>query len=250
MYAWRGRIGFISPTTAARCSRSGTGTRLRASRSFRPSSAFARATGRPLKPGSSAPKNSPRSIKLAGCNVIAVSGSPPVLLKGLDFEREWGDRLAQKLGIPVVTQMEPHALALVALGVKRVAVATYYGDELNQAIVRYFRRFDIDAVALGGYAHGAGGADALYTTSLQGLDAVSHSEVYQYCKRGIELLSAPVDGIYINGGGWDALPAITPLEVDLGTKVVFALAAEMWRTYKALKVDLRLDDCGALFRTA
>ncbi len=60
-----------------------------------------------------------------------------VLLKGLDFEREWRDRLSQKIGLPVVSQMEPHALALVALGVKRVAIATYYGDELNDAIKRY-----------------------------------------------------------------------------------------------------------------
>src|SRR5262249_2986587 len=37
-------------------------------------------------------------LQAVGCNIVAVSATPPVLLKGLDFEREWGDRLAQKIG--------------------------------------------------------------------------------------------------------------------------------------------------------
>jgi maleate cis-trans isomerase len=47
----------------------------------------------------------------------------------------------------------------------------------------------------------------------------------------------PVDAVYINGGGWDVAPAIEFLERDLDTKVVWALAAEMWLTYHTLKID-------------
>jgi maleate cis-trans isomerase len=186
-------------------------------------------------------------LQAVGCNIVIVSGTPPILLKGLDFERQWGDRLAQKIGLPVVTQMEPHALALLALGIQRVAIATYYGDELNDAIVRYFARFDIEGVVLGGLRV-EGRQEALYTTSLRALDEVSYMQVYQYCKSGYQRLKEPVDGIYINGGGWDAPPAIDLLERDLGTKVVFALAAEMWATYKRLAIELAVADCGELLR--
>src|SRR6267143_745768 len=110
---------------------------------------------------------------------ISLSGTPPVLLKGLDFEREWRDRLSQKIGIPVISQMEPHARALLAMGVRRVAIATYYGDELNHAIVDYFRRFDIEGVVLGEFQHASSAGQALYTTSLKALDDVSYIEVYQ-----------------------------------------------------------------------
>jgi maleate cis-trans isomerase len=143
--------------------------------------------------------------------------------------------------------MEPHALALVALGVRRVAIATYYGDELNDAIKRYFARFDIEGVVIGGLSI-PGQQEALYTTSLRALDEVSHMQVYQYCKAGYRAIKPPVDAIYINGGGWDAPPAIDHLERDLGTKVVFALAAEMWATYRRLAIDPVIDDCGVLFR--
>src|SRR5215831_19886293 len=93
-----------------------------------------------------------------------------------------------------------------------------------------------------------GRQEALYTTSLRALDEVSYMQVYQYCKSGYQSLKQPVDAIYINGGGWDAPPAIDLLERDLGTKVVFALAAEMWATYKRLAIELSVADCGALLR--
>jgi hypothetical protein len=38
------------------------------------------------------------------------------------------------------------------------------------------------------------------------------------------------------------------LEQGLGTKVVFALAAEMWATYRRPAIDISVDDCGARLR--
>jgi hypothetical protein len=55
-------------------------------------------------------------LKEVGCDIIAVSGTPPFLLKGLDFERQWAADLSEKIGLPVVTPMEPHAIALQTPG--------------------------------------------------------------------------------------------------------------------------------------
>jgi maleate cis-trans isomerase len=246
MYAWRARIGFISPTHRGKVfafwyNRAPAGVEIIPSFiGFRTSDKST------FESGFERAEQIAEELKNAGCDLIAISGSPPVLLKGLDFERQWRDRLSQKLGIPVVSQMEPHAIALQALGIKRVAIATYYNDELNDAIVRYFARFDIEGIPLGGFQQSAGSKQALYATSLQALDEVSHVDVYRYCKRGFLGLKGRVDGIYINGGGWDALPAIAPLEADLRTKVVFAMAAEMWLAYRTLSIHLPVKDCGAL----
>jgi maleate cis-trans isomerase len=174
-------------------------------------------------------------LKEVGCDIVAVSGTPPFLLKGLDYERQWAADLSAKIGLPIVTPMEPHAIALRAMGARRVAVATYYGKELNDAIVDYFSRFGIESEVMPGL-NAAGQSSELYTTSLMALDEVSHMDVYRHCKKGLSDL-APVDAIYINGGGWDAAPAIEFLERDLKTKVVWALAAEMWLTYHMLKIE-------------
>jgi maleate cis-trans isomerase len=140
--------------------------------------------------------------------------------------------------------MEPHAIALRALGVRKVALATYYGSELNQAIVNYFSRFGIASELMPGLS-ATGQSSGLYTTSLLALDEVSHMDVYRHCKRALATMP-PVEAIYINGGGWDAAPAIQYLERDLKIKVVWALAAEMWLTYHMLKIDNPLADSGAL----
>jgi maleate cis-trans isomerase len=247
MYAWRARIGLIKPTHRGKgfhfwYDRAPDGVEI-----VPTFVGFRRSDRQTFENAFERIEQIADDLKAVGCQIVAVSGTPPVLLKGLDFEREWGDRLSQRIGLPVVTQMEPHALALVALGVKRVALATYYGDELNNAIVRYFARFDIEGILMGGLSI-PGQRDALYTTSLRALDEVSYMQVYQYCKAGYQAIKPPVDAIYINGGGWDAPPAINMLERDLGTKVVFALAAEMWATYRWLAIDPQIGDCGALFR--
>lgn len=183
-------------------------------------------------------------LKEVGCDIISVSGTPPFLLKGLDFERQWAADLSEKTRLPVVTPMEPHAIALEALAVRKVAVATYYGNELNQAIANYFSRFGIESEVMPGLSMG-GGSSGLYTTSLRALDEVSHIDVYRHCKKSLRDMGS-VDAVYINGGGWDAGPAIELLERDLKIKVVWALAAEMWFTYHVLKIDNSIAGGGML----
>jgi maleate cis-trans isomerase len=133
---------------------------------------------------------------------------------------------------------------LQTLGVKKVAVATYYGDELNQAIVNYFSRFGLQSELMPGLSM-TGESSGLYTTSLMALDEVSHMDVYRHCKRALAKMP-PVDAVYINGGGWDAAPAIEYLERDLKIKVVWALAAEMWLTYHILRIENPVTGGGVL----
>lgn len=245
MYAWRARIGLINPTHRGKAFAFWY-QRVPAGVEIVPTFIGFRSSDRAtFEDGFARAEHIAGDLKSAGCDIIAISGTPPVLLKGLGFEREFGDRIAQKLGIPVVTQMEPHAVALQAMGIKRVAIASYYGDELNEAIVRYFHHFDIEGVPIGGYRLN-GREEGLYTTSLTALDEVAGTQVYRYCRDGFLELADAVDGIYINGGGWDAVPAINELESDLRTKVVLAQAAELWLALRTLSIRPSVNDCGAL----
>ncbi len=185
-------------------------------------------------------------LKEVGCDIIAVSGTPPFLLKGLEFERQWGQNLSKKVGLPIVTPVEPHAIALKSMNVKKVAIATYFGDELNQAIFNHFNSFGMESLVMPGLDF-RGQTEDLYTTPLMALDEVSYMDVYRHCKRGLRYLGKSVDAIYINGGGWDAAPAVALLEEDLKIKVVWAIAAEMWLTYHKLEINLQLPECGSLF---
>src|SRR5215475_3491724 len=156
-------------------------------------------------------------LKEVGCDIIAVSGTPPFLLKGLDYERQWAADLSTKIGLPVVTPMEPHAIALQTLGVRKVAVATYYGNELNQAIVNYFSRFGLQSELMPGLSL-TGESSGLYTTSLLALDEVSHMDVYRHCKRALADMTR-MNAVYINVRVCDAASAIHYVERHLGVKV-------------------------------
>ena len=115
MYAWRARIGFISPTHRGKVfafwyDRAPEGVEI-----IPTFIGFRTSDQKTFESGFDRAAQLADDLKAAGCDLISVSGSPPVLLRGLDFERQWRDGLEQKLGIPVVTQMEPHAIAMQAI---------------------------------------------------------------------------------------------------------------------------------------
>lgn len=236
--SWRGHIGLIKPTRRGKsfafwykniprgieCAPAVIGYRSGRKDSFAAEGSFGRA--RDL------------CVELAGigCDVLVVSGSPPFILTGPDYERKWRLDVEGSVGVPVVTGMAPHVVAARMLGVSRIAAATYYGSELNRGIEEYFGAFGIECVALPGLK-GSANTEGLYTTSMRGLDFVSAEEVYKHCKRAVLALDEPVDGLYINGGGWDAGPVVGLLEEDLGMPVVWAMAAEMWLALTCLDIS-------------
>jgi maleate cis-trans isomerase len=245
MYAWRGRIGLIKPTHRGK---SFAFWYVNAPEGVEIVPTFIGfRTGRKqgFLEGFERAEEIAVHLKEVGCDIITVSGTPPFLLKGLDFERQWAKDLAKKIGLPVVTAVEPHAMALQALGVRKVAIATYYGDELNQGIVDHFSRFGLESTVIQGFDF-RGQKEDLYTTPLLALDEVSYMDVYRHCKHGVQQAGTSVDAVYINGGGWDAAPAVEMLERDLKVKVVWAMAAEMWLTYHKLSIYNPRQGAGSL----
>jgi len=247
VFAWRGRVGLVSPTQRGKVlhywyRQAPDGVEI-----VPAVIGFRRGERAQFTAGLDRAVELAVELRDLGCDVIAVSGTPPFLLGGLDFEREWGQRLATKLGCPVVTAMEPGALALQTIGARRVAVATYYGPELNQAIAGCFARFGIESALLDGFSL-TGEHEGLYTTPLRALDDAGWMDVYRYCRAGVRSLAGKVDALYINGAGWDLVPAIDLLERDLGLPVISAPNAEEWLVYRRLGISHRLEGVGVLMR--
>jgi maleate cis-trans isomerase len=186
-----------------------------------------------------------RELAGRGCDLIVISGTPPFLIRGRVFEDQWRVRLSSRMGIPIVTAMESHARALRFLEEKTVAVATYYGDELNEAIRKYLADFGIEAIALGGFSL-TGQSEALFSTPMRIQASITSQQVYDYCYRRVRQHARVMDALYINGAGWDVAPTITKLEQDLGVAVVWGPVAEMWQSYRVLGISNPQSDCGRL----
>lgn len=182
-----------------------------------------------------------------GCDAVVATGTPPFLLEGPEAEESWRLRAEARLKIPVVMPMQPHAQALQALGVTRVAVATYYRGELNDKLVAYLAAYGIEAVLLDKLRlPGSSGDEGLYAVSMRDLDGVSFQDVYTHCKRGVITRAGSVDALYINGGGWDAGPAVAYLERDLDIPVVWASSAAVWAVYRRLRIRSDAQGCRLL----
>src|SRR5262249_7916764 len=107
-----------------------------------------------------------------------------------------------------------------------------------------FSRFGLQSEVMPGLSL-TGESSGLYTTSLLALDEVSHMDVYRHFKRALANM-APVDAVYINGGGWGAAAAVEYPERDLEIEVVCALAAAMSVTYHILKIENPVPGGGVL----
>jgi len=98
MVAWRARIGLIKPTHRGKSfaywyKNAPEGVEIVPTfigfRSEKPESFLA---------GFKKAEDLAVQLKEVGCDIISVSGTPPFLLKGLDFERQWAADLSAKSG--------------------------------------------------------------------------------------------------------------------------------------------------------
>jgi maleate cis-trans isomerase len=190
-----------------------------------------------------------RTLADAGASIVVMAGTPPALLSGPEPERAWARDLAEELGVPVVPPMFPHVCALQALGLQHVVVASYYRAALNEHLRTYVKSFGLTPLlrdAAGNLSANEEEAGGLQQLGHRQIQQITFEEVYTYCKDLVSSEQGPVDGVYINGSGWDALPATVYLEEDLEIPVVVAQAAVLWYTYRLLRIRCHAEGAGRL----
>src|ERR1700704_444292 len=106
MYAWRARIGLIKPTHRGKSfhfwyKRAPDGVEI-----VPTFVGFRRSDRQTFENAFERIEQIADDLKAVGCQLISLSGTPPVLLQGLDFEREWRDRLSPKKRGPGGSQKE------------------------------------------------------------------------------------------------------------------------------------------------
>jgi hypothetical protein len=100
MYAWRARIGLIKPTHRGKSfhfwyKRAPDGVEI-----VPTFVGFRRSDRQTFENAFERIEQIADDLKEVGCQLISISGTPPVLLKNLAFEREWRDRRRRKLVCP------------------------------------------------------------------------------------------------------------------------------------------------------
>ncbi len=247
VFAWRGRIGLIQPTHRGKSF--GYWYRLAPPGvEIVPTFiGFRRGEREAFEHAFDKAEEIAASLVEVGATLIAIGGLPPFALKGYEFDMAWTERLSRRLGVPVATPMHACGLALKTLGVRRVALLSYFGEELTAALATYFSNYGVDSKVLEGLNLGRG-SEGLFSAPLMSLDEVSKEQVYRYCRDAVLPHRGQVDGLFVAGSGWDATPVVEYLERDLGIPVVISLLGQVWYALRRLHVADSFDGYGSLLR--
>lgn len=131
-----------------------------------------------------------------------------------------------------------HAIvaALRELGVRRVAVATSYIDELNQRLVDYLTHAGFTVTAIEG----------LSITGVKEMGEVPPQVLFDLAER-VYRRDASADGIFISCGGLLTLDVLKPLEDKLGVPATASSPAGFWDLVKLAGLDAASPGFGRLF---
>lgn len=177
-----------------------------------------------------------RELRDAGAQVISLMGTSISFYRGAAFTESLRAAMQDATGVPCTTMSHAILAALRQLGIKRVAVATSYIDELNARLV--------DHLNTAGFT----------VTAIRGLSITAVKDVGQVPTRALVELSESVyredtsaDGVFISCGGLLTLEAIRQLEDRLGLPVTASSPAGFWDVVRLGGWDASSPGFGRLF---
>jgi maleate cis-trans isomerase len=150
-------------------------------------------------------------VVLTGVPVSAALGRERVL--GMIAE-------GKKRGVTIDTDLEAIAAAALHLNAKRVALATRWHENLNDAVAGYLKLAGVEVV--GRKARGATMAENATLKAKDGMQLAID------LGRGV-LSSAPeAQALILPGGRWLSTHAVAPLEAEFGKPVLLNLNCSLW----------------------
>lgn len=159
-------------------------------------------------------------LATAEVDVLVYGCTSGSLLKGVKWERRLVEELEDETGIEAVSTAGAVVEALKELGVRRVAVATPYIDEINRLEQRFLEECGFEVAAI------------------KGLSLRKNTEIGVVCgDRVVELargVAGDAEGVFISCTNLPTIGVIERLERELDKPVVTSNQASMWMALKVL----------------
>jgi arylmalonate decarboxylase len=179
------------------------------------------------------------ALKAEGAAAVSLMGTSLSFFRGAAFNRQLEVEMARATGLPCTTMSNAIVGALRHLGVRRVAVATAYIDEVNAHLRRYLEQSGLEPLALEGLA----------ISDVQAVGRVPTQVLVDLCLRVFDA-EPGADGILISCGGLVTLDAVREVEARLQLPVVSSSPAGFWDLVRTAGLDARSAGQGRLFAEA
>ncbi|MSP88328.1 MAG: decarboxylase [Alphaproteobacteria bacterium] len=236
MYGWRCRIGRLTPATALegieewrRWSPDGV--------AIMPSLINNGLLNRKdLRAMMSHVDRAAEDVALAQIDVVIQCCAPGTFVEGYGADNAVIARLKKITGKPATTMQVATNEAMKAMGMRRVAMATAYRPELNDALIAYLSRAGFKVLSSVG----------LGTYDPKTLPFVSPERPYRAMIEAFRAAKKP-DGILFSGGGMRTFEVIKQVERETGVPVVTGGQAGFWHCLRLAGIDDNIEDLGRLF---
>jgi maleate isomerase len=169
-------------------------------------------------------------LATADVNVIVYGCTSGSLLEGVEWEERLRREIRERAGVEAITTAQAVVEALRALGVRRVAVATPYIDEINSRERSFLER------------------SGFYVVRIRGLGIVRNTDIgrqppwvaYRLAKEVAREAGRSADGVFISCTNFRTIEVIELLESELQLPVVSSNTASMWLALRTLGIRDRL----------
>jgi len=176
------------------------------------------------------------ALKDEGVSAVSLMGTSLSFFRGAAFNRQLEAEMARATGLPCTTMSNAIVGGLRHLGVRRVAVATAYIDEVNVHLRCYLEQSDIETLGLEG----------LSISDVQAVGQVPTQVLVDLCMKVFDAQPG-ADGVLISCGGLVTLDAVREVEARLGVPVVSSSPAGFWDLVGTAGLDPRASGQGRLF---
>jgi len=162
-----------------------------------------------------------------GVDIILQSGVPLPILTGWEFLSRLLARIEEKGRVPATSTVLSVVAAAQHLGIKKIAVADKWNDQMNRTLGEFFAAGDIDMIGVSNRS--------MTPAQFVKLNSKESVTLAYELGRGAAERFPDADGIYIGGGTWLTLPVITRLEKEFGKPVLSNQVATVWHLLTLLK---------------
>ena len=169
----------------------------------------------------------------ANVDVIAFACTASSFVEGVEGEIELRDQIERAGEAKAVTTSGSVAGALRTLGVRRVAVATPYPDELNVLEKQFLEDEGIEVLTIAGM----GIVDAF------SIGKVTPQETYEFARR---VWQDDADGMFISCTNLRTIDVLARLEAELNVPVISSNLATCWGCLRAVGHHDSIDGHGRL----
>ena len=174
-----------------------------------------------------------KELATASVDCIAYCCTISGILKGIEGDRKFCQRMEEETGIPTPSTLSAVLEALERLKIKKMVLISPYEQETHATEEKFFQEKGFHLVK----------SRSMEVPSRKKRPYLAPGEIFRFCR---ESWDGSADGLFISCMNLNAMPCIAPLEKALGKPVLTSHSATFWKALQMIRYGESLTGYGRL----